>query len=87
MATMQGYKTRGRDDHALEILERGLVRIRLLAARGDTERAEAVADALHDVPRLLREGQKWGWTVDYFRNVFLAALEARYPEFSGIRGA
>jgi hypothetical protein len=71
-------------DALLEILERGLVRIRLLAASGDAERAEAIADALHNVPRLLREGQKWGWTIEYFRELFLVPLVQRFPEFAGL---
>jgi hypothetical protein len=72
-------------DALLEILARGLVRIRLLAGEGDTQRAEAVADALHNVPRLLLEGHKWGWTVAGFRDVFVAGLIERYPEFEGLR--
>jgi hypothetical protein len=71
-------------DALLEILERGLVRIRLLAGEGDSKRAEAVADALHNVPRLLREGHKYGWTVGGFRDLFLAGLIERYPEFEGL---
>jgi len=71
-------------DALLEVLERGLVRIRLLAAAGDVERAEAVADALHNVPRLLREGQKLGWTVAGFRELFLAPLVGRYPDLAGL---
>jgi hypothetical protein len=76
--------TAAETDALLEILERGLVRIRLLAGAGDSVRAEAVADALHNVPRLLREGHKWGWTVAGFRDVFLAGLIERYPEFEGL---
>jgi hypothetical protein len=72
-------------DALLEILERGVVRIRLAAAAGDAALAEAIADALHNVPRLLREGHKWGWTVAYFQDVFLAPLIERYPDLSGLR--
>jgi hypothetical protein len=72
-------------DALLEVLERGLVRIRLLAASGDTMRAEAVADALHNAPRLLREGQRWGWTVSGFRDLFLAGLLERYPDLQGLQ--
>jgi hypothetical protein len=77
--------TRDEQDALLEILERGLVRIRLLAASGDTERAEAVADALHNVPRLLWEGQRWGWTIGHFRELFLLPLVERFPEFDGLQ--
>jgi len=68
----------------LEILERGMVHIRLSAGEGDAIRAEAIADALHNVPRLLREGQKWGWTVRQFRELFLAPLVERYPDLRGL---
>lgn len=71
-------------DALLEVLERGLVRIRLLAAAGDVQRLEAVADALHNVPRLLREGQNRGWTVAGFRELFLAPLVERYPDLAGL---
>jgi hypothetical protein len=72
-------------DALLEILRRGLVQIRLVAGAGDSQRAEAIADALHNVPTLLREGHKWGWTLTGFRDVFLAGLIERYPEFEGLR--
>jgi hypothetical protein len=72
-------------DALLEVLERGLVHIRLLAGSGDCQRAEAIADALHNVPRLLREGDNWGSTVAVARDVFLAGLAERYPEFEFLR--
>ncbi len=72
-------------DALLEILGRGLVQIRLVAAAGDSGRAEAIADALHNLPTLLREGHRWGWTVTSFRDLFLAGLIERYPEFEGLR--
>jgi hypothetical protein len=71
-------------DACLEILERGLVLIRLAAQAGDVERAEAIADALHNAPRLLREGHKWGWTVAGFRELFLNGLVARYPDLADL---
>lgn len=71
-------------DACLEILERGLVLVRRAAQAGDVERAEAIADALHNLPRLLREGQRWGWTVAGFRDLFLSGLVARYPDLAGL---
>ena len=50
----------------------------------DVQRLEAVADALHNVPRLLREGQNRGWTVAGFRELFLAPLVERYPDLAGL---
>jgi hypothetical protein len=72
-------------DALLEILGRGLVQIRLVAGAGDSQRAEAIADALHNLPTLLREGHRWGWTVTGFRDVFFAGLIERYLEFEGLR--
>ncbi|HSQ65571.1 MAG TPA: hypothetical protein VLM85_20265 [Polyangiaceae bacterium] len=71
-------------DSLLEVLHRGLILIRLAAAGGDLVRAEAIADALHNVLRLLREGDKWGWTVAEFRERFLRPLIERYPDLAGL---
>jgi hypothetical protein len=72
-------------DALLEVLERGIVLIRLAAAKGDAVRAEAIADGVHNVPQLLREGHKWGWTVAYLHDLFLAPLIERYPDLAGLR--
>ena len=69
-------------DALLRVLERGLVLVRLAAGAGDAARAEAIADALHNVPRLLREGEKWRWTTGGFRRLFLEPLVARYPDLA-----
>jgi hypothetical protein len=72
-------------DACLELLERGLVHIRLAALGGDAARAEAIADALHNLPRLLREGQKWRWSLAKFRELFLDELVAKFPELAGLQ--
>lgn len=72
-------------DALLEVLERGIVQIRLAAMAGDAARAEAIADALHNVPRLIREGHTWGWTVGGFRDLFLAPLVDRYADLAGLQ--
>jgi hypothetical protein len=72
-------------DALLEILERGIVRIRLAAMAGDAARAEAIADALHNVPRLLREGDQWGWTMTAFRELFIAPVVERYADLGGLQ--
>jgi hypothetical protein len=72
-------------DALLDILERGIVLIRHAAAGGDAQRAEAIDDALHNVPRLIREGHQWGWTVAVFRDSFLAPLIERYPDLAPLR--
>lgn len=43
----------------------------MAAMNGDAARAEAIADALHNVPQLLREGDRWGWSIEMFELMFL----------------
>jgi hypothetical protein len=86
-ATMNPTLPAAEADALLEILGRRLVQIRLVAGAGDSPRAEALADALHNVPALLREGHRWGWTVADFRHLFLDPLIERYSEFEGLRQA
>jgi hypothetical protein len=69
-------------DALLDLLHRGLVLIRLAAMAGDTKRAEAIADALHNVPTLLKEGEKWSWTVAELRRLFLSGLTDEYPDLA-----
>jgi len=71
-------------DALLDILHRGVVLIRHAAAARDAERAEAIADAIHNVPRLLKEGNRWGWTIAYLRTLFLEPLADRYPDLAGL---
>jgi hypothetical protein len=72
-------------DALLDVLESGLLRIRMAGLGGDAERAEAIADALHNVPRLLKEGHKWDWTVAGLRDLFIAPLVERYPDLAGLQ--
>jgi hypothetical protein len=67
-------------DALLEVLYHGFVLIRLAALDAHAARAEAIADALHNVPHLLKQGDKWGWTVAGFGELFLAPLVERYPD-------
>lgn len=74
-------------DACLEVLYRGLVKIRIAAQDGDAARAEAIADALHNLPHLLMDGgSRWGqpWTVAGFRELFLEELIRRYPDLSAL---
>ncbi len=66
-------------DALLEVLYRGLNLVRLAALHGDAEKAEAISDAIHNVPPLLREGHQWGWSIEAFRAMYLEALAERYP--------
>ena len=58
-------------DACLLVLGRGLVEIRLAAMAGDAARCEKLADALHNLPDLLREGDRRGWTIAEFCTLFL----------------
>jgi hypothetical protein len=71
-------------DALLEVLERGMVQIRISANAGNAARAEEIADALHNVPRLISEGQKFGWTVASFRELFLEPLIESSPDLAGL---
>ncbi len=66
----------------LEILYRGLVQIRLASLDGNAQRAEAIADALHNLPHLLSVGHERGWDVPTFNELFLAPLIERYPDLA-----
>jgi hypothetical protein len=71
-------------DACLEVLYRGLVHIRLASLGGDTARAEAIADALHNLPHLLSDGHRRGWTVEEFRSLFIAELVSKYPDLAAL---
>lgn len=68
----------------LEILYRGLVQIRPAGMDGNARRAEAIADALHNLPHLLSAGHKYGWDVATFKEPFLKPLRERYPDLAGL---
>lgn len=66
----------------LYVLGRGLVMIRAALWSGEATRAEAIADALHNLPQLVAEGDRFGWTIREFRRLFLTDLVARYPDLA-----
>jgi hypothetical protein len=68
----------------LLLLECALVRIRAACWSKDLARAEALADAFHNLPRLLLEGRN-SWTIAGFERLFLDELVAKYPEFAGMQ--
>jgi hypothetical protein len=71
-------------DACLLLLERALVRIRDACWSREIDKAEAVADAFHNLPRLLLEARD-SWTIEGFETLFLAGLIEKYPEFAGMR--
>jgi hypothetical protein len=74
----------GEVDACLRLLERAFVLVRASCWSKDVERAEALADALHNLPRLLLESPD-GWTIEGFERLFLDGLVERYPEYAGLR--
>ncbi len=71
----------------LEVLHHGLIQIRLAGYASDIARAEAIADALHNVPRLISaEGDRWGWSIaESYERFFLDPLLERYPTLFTIK--
>ena len=49
---------------------------------GGVECAFAIADALHNVPRLILAGDTWGWTLAELHDSFLDELVANHPSFA-----
>lgn len=69
-------------DACVYVLGRGMIEIRAALWRGDAARAEAIADALHNLPQLMIEGDRYKWTVREFRRLFLAHLVQLYPDLA-----
>ncbi len=78
----------------LDILSRGLLRVRTAAASGDTVQAAREADHLHNIPALLQhyspEMLRYYWEVerpDYARRLSTAARAQWEPLWSALRAA
>ncbi|HEU4404586.1 MAG TPA: hypothetical protein VFS43_04760 [Polyangiaceae bacterium] len=69
-------------DELLLALERALIDIRMACYEGDVKRAEAIADAFHNLPRLLMSERPAGWSVGAFVMCFLAPLGDDYAAMS-----
>ena len=76
--------TTAETEACLEILYRGLVSIRIAAQDGNTARAVAIADALHNLPHLLSKGHERDWSIATFRELFLDPLGESYPDLAGL---
>lgn len=66
-------------DACLLVLYHGLLAIRVAGYRGDARRCADLADALHNLPDLIRDGEHRGWTMEQFVEMFLEPL-AQEPE-------
>lgn len=60
----------------LQLLHRALVLIRFACQGGDTQRAEAIADAVHNLPLHLGNAEQ----LRQFRDFYLQPLVERYPD-------
>lgn len=72
-----------RFDACLEFLERAIVLARVACQGGDATRAEAILDAVHNVPRFLR-GQEYAAFEPDFRTMYLTPLVAQYPDLDDL---
>jgi hypothetical protein len=68
----------------LSLLEHVLVSIRGACWSEEFDKAEALADAVHNLPRLLL-GMYESLTLEGFESAFLEGLIETYPEFAGLR--
>jgi len=64
----------------------GLVSLRLAVLAGDLDRVADIADAFHNVPRLLLPASRYTqhWTVAYFTDFFLKPLLEKYRDLAPI---
>jgi hypothetical protein len=69
-------------DSCLRSLEGALVQARLACWEKDLARAEALMDAFHNLPRLLR-GDQPTWSLRAHNEMFLGPLLERYPALRG----
>ena len=71
-------------DALLQVLSRGLVLIRAACQAEDSQHAEVIADALHNLPHLLREPDP-AWSAEEFRKLFLDPAVRIYPDLQELR--
>ncbi|MBK8252957.1 MAG: hypothetical protein IPK82_09840 [Polyangiaceae bacterium] len=69
-------------DGYLRLLHRGLVHIRYACQSGDIKRAEAIADALHNLPLSLKRPDE----LSGFVAMYLEPLVCDYPDLAELRG-
>jgi hypothetical protein len=68
------------DDHRkklCELVHWAFVEIRLLGSTGKAEQAADLADAFHNLPK---EIWKEEFSLEYFRDAFLAVYQQKHPE-------
>lgn len=68
-------------DACLVVLYQGLLAIRMAGYRGDAPRCAELADALHSLPDLIRNGDSRAWTIEQFVEMFLEPLDPECAEW------
>ena len=67
----------------LRFLGRAIVLARVACQNKDTDRAEAILDAIHNLPRFL-VGEEYTEFEANFRTFYLDPLVKRYPDLKGL---
>jgi hypothetical protein len=75
-----------RFDGYLQFLERAIVLARAACQRADSDRGEALLDAVHNLPRFLAGGEH-GEFEENFHAHYLEPLVRRYPDLQGLADA
>jgi len=71
-------------DGYLRLIGRALTLCRVACQAGDNERAEAIVDAIHNLPRFLIGEEFAGFKANYVL-MFLEPLIDKYPDLSELR--
>ena len=74
-------------DACLRVLYEGLIAIRMAAWHGDAALCDEIADALHNLPDLVRLGDEQGWSVEDFVRLFLGPREGEFIQAAAWREA
>ena len=74
---------RERFDRYLRLLERAVILARFACQGGDATRAEAILDAVHNLPRFLL-GQEYPSFESDFYALYLEPLVRKYPDLQGL---
>lgn len=69
----------------LRVLHLALVYLRTAARGRDCEKAEAIAEAIHNIPAMLEVSDRYSYSVKELSEYFIEPLIAQYPDLSDLR--
>lgn len=72
-----------RFDIYLQVLGRAVILARAACQSGDAARAEAILDAVHNLPRFLTGQEHSGFESEFYA-LYLEPLVHRYPDLQGL---